>query len=201
MGTLEPHGQADRSPDDATVIARVLGGDTQEFAHLVERHQAALYRHAMSIVLDHDVAADMVQDAFVRAYTNLRTCRDRARFRAWLFQTLRNRCLDYLKEARRKTLRLDDADSIVDHAEGPRDRIERAEVGAGIRRALACLPTAQREAFLMHYVEGVPYEAMADLLGTSVSSLKMRVLRARTALAAALRDQKVTDLAPVRLSI
>src|SRR5437867_7819907 len=72
--------------EDARVIERVLAGEIQQFAELVSRHQAALYRHAVAMVLDHDAAADMVQDAFVRAYTNLRQCRDRDRFRAWLFQ-------------------------------------------------------------------------------------------------------------------
>ena len=77
---------------DADIVARVLAGDTEQYASIVERYQRALYRHAVAMVLDHDAAADMVQDAFVRAYTNLKECRDPRRFRAWLFQTLRNRC-------------------------------------------------------------------------------------------------------------
>lgn len=188
--------QPESSPDDATVIARVLDGEKQQFAQLVERYQAALYRHAVSVVLDHDVAADMVQDAFVRAYTNLGTCRDHTRFRAWLFQTLRNRCLDHLKDARRKNVPLDDAGPIADTAEGPDARVERARLRAEIEQALAQLPVAQREAFVMHYVEGVPYETMAELLDASVSALKMRVLRAREALSAALRHSEVTQQPP-----
>src|SRR5262247_3735990 len=98
---MDPH--EDRrladAPDDAEIIVRVLQGEKQQFEHLVSRYQRAMYRHAVALVLDHDVASDMVQDAFVRAYLNLRECRDRARFRGWLFRTLRNRCLNYLKEA------------------------------------------------------------------------------------------------------
>jgi RNA polymerase sigma-70 factor, ECF subfamily len=177
-------------PDDATAVARVLGGDAQQFAVLVRRHQAALYRHAVSMVLDHDVAADMVQDAFVRAYTSLASCRDPGRFRAWLFQTLRHRCLDYLKDGRRKTLRLEDTGPVVDTAETPDARVERAGLRQEIVRALAALPDAQREAFVMHCVQGLSYEAMGDLLGASVSALKMRVLRAREGLASALRKSR-----------
>lgn len=200
MHTPDDHPQSGTPPDDATVVARVLDGDRQQFAHLVERYQAALYRHAVGMVLDHDVAADMVQDAFVRAYTHLRSCRDYARFRAWLFQTLRNRCLDYLKEARRKNVRLDDARPLVDGAEGPADRVQRAELRDEIRQALMTLRDGQREAFLMHYVEEVPYEKMAELLNVSVSALKMRVLRAREALVSALKDEHVTQGIPARLS-
>ena len=190
-----------QAADDALVIERVLAGEIQLFSELVNRHQAPLYRHAVGMVLDHDVAADMVQDAFVRAYTNLRRCRDREHFRAWLFQTLRNRCLDYLKEARRKNVRLDDAGPFLDPAEGPADIVERKRLRSRLLDALAQLPEAQREAFVMHYVEEVPYETMAELLDAKVSALKMRVMRARETLSAALREGEVTESAAARLSI
>ena len=186
---------------DGDVIERVLSGETQAFAQLVNRYQAVLYRYAVSIVLDHEVAADMVQDAFVRAYTSLRSCRDRTRFRAWLFQTLRHRCLDHLKEPRRRDVRLEDTNPIPDGADGPGALVERQRLRTDIARALARLPEAQREAFILHYVEGVPYDTMADLLDASVSALKMRVLRAREALAGALQSRDVTEPSVDRLSI
>jgi RNA polymerase sigma-70 factor (ECF subfamily) len=67
--------------------------------------------------------------------------------------------------------------------------------------ALDRLPPVQREAFLLHYVEGHSYEEMADMLTASVSALKMRVLRARESLAAQLRDHGVTSQPGRRLSI
>jgi RNA polymerase sigma-70 factor (ECF subfamily) len=190
-----PDRRASDGPSDADVIARVLAGDTQAFSRLVARYQRALYRHAITIVLDHDTAGDMVQDAFVRAYSSLRDCRDHTRFRAWLFQTLRNRCLDHLKEARRRSVPLEAAGAVEDPADGPAALAERRELRTEIERALAQLPAAQREAFVMHYVDGMPYEAMAELLGTSVSAVKMRALRAREMLSALLRPGAVTGSA------
>jgi RNA polymerase sigma-70 factor (ECF subfamily) len=193
--TLE---RAVSAPSDEDVIGRVLDGEKQQYEHLVTRYQQALYRHAVAIVLDHDVAADMVQDAFVRAYVNLRECRDGSRFRPWLFKTLRNRCLDYLKEAGRRNVRLDDlVEPPVDEADGPGALAERNELRTGLRRALAELPPALREAFVMHYVDDVPYETMSERLDASVSALKMRALRAREALTRALRNTNVTGGAPV----
>ena len=189
------------SADDAVVIERVLAGDRQQFAQLVQRYQSALYRHAVGMVLDHDVAADMVQDSFIRAYTQLASCRDRSRFRAWIFQTLRNRCLDHLKEARRRNVPIEDADPLPDPGDDPSEAVERARLRADLEQALAGLPPAQREAFVMHYVEGVPYETMAEVLDASVSALKMRVMRAREALGTALAGRDVTDSAPARLVI
>jgi RNA polymerase sigma-70 factor (ECF subfamily) len=191
----------DGGADDAAVIERVLAGDRQEFAQLVRRYQGLLYRHAVGIVLDHDVAADMVQDAFVRAYTQLRSCRDRTRFRPWIVQTLRNRCLDYLKEARRRNVPLEHADAVSDPGGDPSAVVERGRLRAELERALAALAPAQREAFLMHYVEGLSYDAMADVLDVSVSALKMRVLRAREALAASLDRGDVTQSTPARLVV
>jgi RNA polymerase sigma factor (sigma-70 family) len=193
--TLE---RAVSAPSDEDVIGRVLDGEKQQYEHLVTRYQQALYRHAVAIVLDHDVAADMVQDAFVRAYLNLRECRDGSRFRPWLFKTLRNRCLDYLKEASRRNVRLDDlVEPPVDEADGPGTLAERNELRTGLRRALAELPPALREAFVMHYVDDVPYETMSERLDASVSALKMRALRAREALTRALRNTNVTGGQPV----
>ena len=182
------------APSDADAIARVLDGDKQQFEHLVRRYQHVLYRHAVSIVLDHDAAADMVQDAFVRAYLNLRECRDTSRFRAWLFRTLRNRCFDHLKAASRRNVSLDDVEEPIalDEGDGPAALAERGETRAAIRRALAQLPPVLREAFVMHYVDGMPYETMASLLDASVSALKMRALRAREALSSALGQAHVT---------
>jgi RNA polymerase sigma-70 factor (ECF subfamily) len=178
---------------DTDVIDRILAGDVERYALIVERYQQALYRHAVAMVLDHDAAADMVQDAFIRAYTNLKECRDPRRFRAWLFQTLRNRCLDYLKEPRRRHVRLDDAEPLLNTAEGPAAYADSRELRLDITRALAQLPTEQREAFVMHYVEGMPYEAMAELLDVSTSALKMRALRARQALSAVFGQRDVTN--------
>jgi len=187
--------------DDGAVIAQVLDGDIEQFAELVRRYQVRLYRYAVSMVGDHDVASDMVQDAFIRAYTNLATCRDRERFRIWLFRTLRNRCFDHLKDPRRRQVPIEEAPPVADQREGPEDRIERAGVRAELRSALDRLPAVQREAFLMHYVEGLSYEDMAGMLEASVSALKMRVLRAREALSVQLRNREVTGTARPRLSI
>jgi RNA polymerase sigma-70 factor (ECF subfamily) len=197
MHTIPEH--ADASLDDAAVIARVLRGDKQQFALLVARYQSGLYRYAVSMVLDHDVAADMVQETLVRAYTRLSTCRAHDHFRAWVFQMLRNRCLDHLKDVRRRNVSLDRALDVPDPAEEPVLQMERSRLRGEISKALDQLPEAQREAFLMHYVEELPYETMADLLGASVSALKMRVLRARETLGAALRNKDVTVPSPVRL--
>jgi len=186
---------------DADAIGRVLAGETQAFAPIVQRYQTSLHRYALSMVLDYDEAADLVQEAFVRAYLSLASCRDHTRFRAWLFQTLRHLCLDYLKNVRRRNVRLDDVAPMTVEPSEPGGGVERAQLRSDLRRALRDLPDLQREAFMLRHVQGVPYEAMAELLDASVSALKMRVSRACDALQARLGAWQVTNDAVTRLSV
>lgn len=173
---------------DARIVARVLAGDTDRYALLVERYQETLFRYAVGMVHDSDLAADLVQDSFVKAYTSLDSCQDPARFGAWVFRILVNRCKDHLKSRRRHTLPLEEDTATTPDSDDPAVATDRADLRQNVERALGTLPEAQREAFLLKHLEGRSYEEMADMLGASVSALKMRVLRAREALQSLLRE-------------
>jgi RNA polymerase sigma-70 factor, ECF subfamily len=174
---------------DEEVVERILAGESEPYVVLVRRYQERLYRHALGMVLDADAAADLVQDSFVRAYTGLRRCRDPGRFGTWIFQILRNRCLDYLKERRRKDVSLYDRPDIVAARGGPDLDLERNQLRAVLETALGKLPEAQREAFLLKHVHGLSYEEMAEVVDASVSALRMRVLRAREMLQAIVGEE------------
>lgn len=173
---------------DAELVRRVLGGQKPTYEVLVRRYQEPMYRHAVGMVGDSDAAADLVQDSLVKAYTRLGTC-DPDRFAAWLFRILRNRCKDWLKSRRRRDVSLVDDGHAAPASDDPVRTLERTELGQVVAAALARLPEAQREAFLLKHVEGRSYEEMAELLGTGVSALKMRVMRAREALQEMLKDK------------
>jgi RNA polymerase sigma-70 factor, ECF subfamily len=176
---------------DAELVGRVLEGDRDCYQLLVQRHQESMFRVAYSLVLDDDVASDIVQDAFVRAYVSLARCRDRNRFRVWLLATLRNRGLDYLKEKRRGDLSLD-AEGVTRRAEvlGAHTEAEdeRQALRTALESALARLSEPLREAFVLRHVEQLSVEEAASVLGTSVSAVKMRVHRAREQLKEWLAD-------------
>lgn len=176
-------------PTDEDLVARVLAGDRDGYAILVRRYQHPLYRYAFGMVFDADAAADLVQDSFIRAFTRLGSCEDPKRFGAWVFRILSNRCKDYLKDRRRQTVPLE-PDTAAAPGHGAPDRlVARRELRERIGRALAELPEAQREAFLLKHVEGYSYDEMAARLDASVSALKMRVLRARETLQILLREE------------
>lgn len=168
-------------PGDGILVDAVLRGEVQCYQELVERHQAGMFRVAMSMVHDSDVAADLVQDALVKAYTSLAECRDPAKFKSWAYRILTNAARDYLKSRRQRDVSLTEELAGETRA-GPADEFERRHLRDAISTALSTLPDAQREAFVLKHVEGWGYDEMAETLGDSVSALKMRVMRAREAL-------------------
>lgn len=167
---------------DEELVTKVLAGDRNAYTALVGKYQALLYRQAVSMLGDPDAAADLVQDAFIKAYTSLARCQDPGRFGAWVFRILTNRCKDYLKDRRRQTVPLQPDIAATPERDNPDTMLAQHEFQRHVAAALGTLPDNQREAFLLKHVEGLSYEEMADMLDASVSALKMRVMRAREAL-------------------
>ena len=184
---------ADSRSFDGELVGRVLGGDRGAYAQLIEGHQQRLFSHAFRMTGDSDVAADLVQDAFIKGFSRLKSCNDPNLFGAWVFRILRNRTLDYLKNRRRSEVPLEKGAYSMASDEDPSERVEASEIAVAIEGALATLPDTQREAFILKHVEDQSYEEMSDELEVSVSALKMRVMRARESLQAVL-EAKAAEL-------
>ena len=172
---------------DAQIVERVLAGNVEAFATLVERYRDRCARYAMHMLGNREDAEEVLQDAFVRAYRSLARCEDPDRFGAWLFRILVNRIRTAgARRARRaKTFLSDDAALVAASTEHPAEQQAWREE---IDRALAQLRPEQREAFLLKYAEGLGYDEMAELTGVGVSALKMRVMRASDRLRELLKE-------------
>ncbi|MDQ8161241.1 MAG: RNA polymerase sigma factor [Gemmatimonadota bacterium] len=171
---------------DQDVISRILAGEREAFATLIGRYSDPLYRHALGMTGSPDVAEDILQTSFIKAYHHLGEVR--GRFDAWLFRIVANGCKDWLKNIRRTHLSYDEDDQPSSFA-SPDEDLDRTEMRTDLDSALAQLAPSLREAFIMKHVEGRSYEEMADLLGTTVGALKMRVHRAREALQTLLEEK------------
>jgi len=89
---------------DAQVVRDVLAGDRDAYRLLVRRYADVLHGHARRMVGSQDVAADMVQQAFVRGYKKLDSCRNPEQVGAWLFRILANLCRDHVRSPRRRVV-------------------------------------------------------------------------------------------------
>ena len=169
---------SDVKPTDAALVRRVLEGDVEGFAVLVERHHERCLRIALRLVGNSEDAEETVQDAFVRAYRALGRYEEREQFGPWLTRILVNRCRTAIsRKVRHGKTFVDDELAIA--AAATRDGADGGMWRAEVERALAALPADQREAFVLKHVEELEYEAMAEITGAGVSALKMRVKRAR----------------------
>ena len=186
MTETEPRVAAAEPEPDQLIIQRVLGGNRDAFRLLISRYSDPLYRHALCMTGSPDVAEDILQLSFIKAYQHLAEVR--GRFDAWVFRIVANGCKDWLKNIRRSHLSYDEDDQPSSYAT-PDEELDRSELRTDLDGALAALPASLREAFIMKHVEGRSYEEMADLLGTTVGALKMRVHRAREALQALLEEK------------
>ena len=181
-------GEVPGQHDDHLIVARVIDGDREAFRLLVRRHQDMLYRHALRMTREPDVAADLVQSSFVKAYTSIAHCRDPQRFGAWLYRILANACKDHLKSKRRRDVSIEDQTNLADGTVSPAGDLELTELRKVLDAAISKLPDSLREAFVLKHVEGRSYEEIAEMMDTSVPALKMRVHRAREVLKDALEQ-------------
>jgi RNA polymerase sigma-70 factor (ECF subfamily) len=176
----------DPAEADQELINRILAGESELFSILIRRYSDPLYRHALGMTGSPDVAEDILQSSFIKAFNHLAEVR--GRFDAWLFRIVANGCKDWLKNIRRTHLSYDEDDQPSSYAT-PEEDLDRTELRTDLDQALAHLAPSLREAFVMKHVEGRSYEEMAELLHTTVGALKMRVHRAREALQALLEEK------------
>jgi RNA polymerase sigma-70 factor (ECF subfamily) len=181
------------TPPDGELLARAAEGDLDAFNLFVERHQRAVVALCTGILRDANLAEDVTQDAFIRAWKNLPSFKgDSAK--AWLLRIATNRCLDLLRQRNRQATDSLDAQIVEleprwttqSPSESPESEAERVEMGDRLNAALAELPDDQRIALVMADVLGYDYVEIAELTGSAMGTVKSRISRARARLRAAL---------------
>lgn len=176
---------------DSAILSRVLAGDVEAFALLVDRYHARCLKVATAVLGDSDDAEDAVQEAFVRAYRGLPGYRESERFGAWLLRIVVNQCRTHRSRGARHGQfgTLDDFDALLVPTASAESGLDDAERRETLARALAQLCPEQREAVMLRFAEGLSYDEMATLTGAGVSALKMRVQRACTRLRTLLSER------------
>jgi RNA polymerase sigma-70 factor, ECF subfamily len=163
--------------DDAADVQRVLAGDVEAYAALVDRYYDRCARFAIRMLGDRDDAEDALQATFLRAYRALHRYQERDRFSAWLYRILVNQCRSIAarRSHRERVFVREEAVLLNTPARATNWAGEDEEI---VQRVLAELDPLLREAFLLKYIEEMSYEEMSALTGVGVSALKMRVKRA-----------------------
>ncbi|MGB6688065.1 MAG: sigma-70 family RNA polymerase sigma factor [Terracidiphilus sp.] len=171
------------------MIAAILAGDRDLYHRLIQPYELSVYRMAMSFVKNETEAEDVAQDAFLKALHNLANFRAESKFSTWLISITLNEARRWLR--RQRTVRMESLDDpleeggkvspalLRDWREIPSEALERKEVRALLREAIGHLSPIYREVLVMRDIEELSIEETAGALAISISSVKVRLHRAR----------------------
>lgn len=170
----------------AELVLRAKRGDGEAFAGLARAFLRAAYAVALGVVGRPADAEDVAQEAFVVALERLETCRQPARFGAWLLTIVRTRALNWLDRRRLRDVPAEDR--LVDRAVDPPPP-ERGDERRRLLGALAVLAPVAREVVLLHDLEGWTHGEIADALAISEVMSRQHLFQARKTLRRELGDQ------------
>ena len=188
---------------EATIIKQVLEGDVNAFEGLVKEYEKNVYNLALRMTGDPEDAADMAQDAFIKAYSSLSSFRGDSKFSVWLFRIVSNLCLDFLRSRKRRptvslSVENDEGEDmefeIADESQSPETLLEQKLTREAVRCGLDSLPPEQRQILLLREIQGLSYEEIAQVLELESGTVKSRIFRARKRLSAfLLRDGNIPE--------
>jgi RNA polymerase sigma-70 factor (ECF subfamily) len=180
MGPSTRPPQAGPGPDEAFLLARARQGDLTAFEEVVRRYQRRVYGVALRIVRAHDLADDVAQEAFVRAWRSLdRFDLDRP-FGPWVCRIAANLAVNHVRSPRAREEGLGEGNAETPAAgPDPLGTVLDAEAKRVLDEAVAGLSPEQRAVFVLRTVEEMSYQEIAEALGISPGTVMSRLFRAR----------------------
>ena len=161
--------------DDKDLIELLLNPKTQNdgFKKLVQLYQKPLYYHIRNIVLNHDDSDDVLQNTFIKVFTNISKFKGESKLYSWIYRIATNESLTFLQQKAKKS-------GISNEEVQQRELMklesdvyfEGNEIELKLQKAIATLPEKQQLVFKMKYFEEMKYEEMSGILETSVGALK-----------------------------
>lgn len=161
-------------PSDLELVQRGRSGDEAALSALAKRHHQAAYRVALGFVREEDLAQDVVQDAFMKAFRALDGFRADAAFRTWLLTITANEAKGALrKRGRRKETALEDAEEVRSEEAGPAHEAMVKQEAGRARKMLEQLPEKQRLSVTLRIEEGLSFKEIGDVIGSSEGAARV----------------------------
>lgn len=190
---------------EAAVIRSVANGDVNAFEELVAAYEKNVYNLCLRMTSNPEDAADMTQEAFIKAFNSLGSFRGDSKFSVWIYRIASNVCLDHLRSRGRKTAVSLSAENdegeeieldVPDESQSPELLLERSLTRDAVRRGLATLSPEFRQVLLLREIQGMSYEEISAALDLEIGTVKSRIFRARKKLCVFLiEDGNIPDLA------
>jgi len=191
--TPPPVVQTEANREEEAIVTRVLSGEVEAFAELIDRYKVAVYNLCARMLGDPTEAEDAAQEVFVRAYTQLKSYTPGRKFSTWILSIASHYCIDLLRRRKPSV----DLDTIAfwkqsDQPE-PEERALTGEVRDEVRELLNKLPDKYRGVTILRYWNDLSYDEIAQASGLSVATVKTRLFRARELLAKELEKQRQNE--------
>mgnify|MGYP001035120686 CR=1 FL=1 len=145
----------------------------EAFTEVINLFSEPLYWQIRRMVQSHDDANDLLQNTFLKAWASIENFRGEAKLSTWLYKIVINESITFLaRERKRAALSLDDQEAaLINTIEADKD-VDGDKLALRLRQAVAALPEKQRLVFNMKYYDDMKYEAISEILGTTVGALK-----------------------------
>jgi len=164
--------------EDGALVDAFLAGRREAFDEIVVRHRRAVYQLCYRFVGNHEDAADLTQDVFVRAFKGLARFKGDAQLGTWLYRVGVNVCLKRLASRRPDAAPIDDVPNLAERGEDPLQLAERAERARVLRAAVERLPPRQRATVVLRVYQDLSHEEIARVLDSSVGAVKANFFHA-----------------------
>jgi len=173
--------------DDRKLVELALAGHETAYREIVTRHQGPVFSLVFRMVRDREVAEEIAQEAFLRAFQALESFDRSLRLGSWLFKIANNLAIDHLRRRRIDTVPLNGVPGsgggeglpVADPGESPLEFVENRELGSQLETALGSLRPEYRAAVLLRHVEGHSYEEIAGIMELPLGTVKSFLHRAR----------------------
>ncbi|HHT85405.1 MAG: RNA polymerase sigma factor [Bacillota bacterium] len=188
-------------PNEQAIVKRASKGDLSAFEVLVKAYETKLYNVAFRMVSDSEDAMDIVQEVFLKAYQALPNFRGDSKFSTWIYRICMNASLDHLR--RRKKAQVYSLDAPVefsdseaqrqveDPVDNTEDLVEARFLGEKILAILNDLEPHYRAVVILCDVQGYSYQEIAEILDTSLGTVKSRIHRARNILRKLMDEEQI----------
>jgi len=178
--------------EDVKLVHRTLAGDQEAFTALVEKYKDPVFNVAYRMLGNPTEAEDVAQEAFVRAYTQLRTYKDTHRFSTWLLSIASHLAIDQIRRRRFLALPLENVpflEWIADVGPGPEQSALQGEASDEMQQILNKLPAKYRMVLVLRYWYDLSYEEIAQMITVTPALVKARLHRARELVARTMKAQ------------
>lgn len=180
-------------PSDETLAIRSRDGDLKAFEMLARRYENRLYSYALRMIGDRHEATDQAQEVLLRVYQSLGRFDPKRRFVHWVFGIASHVCRDWLRRRKRRPEKPSELPVEEASPERTDELVEAAEERDRVREAVQRLPRKYREVIVLHYLEELPYDEVANVLGITAPAARRRALRARDMLRDSLEGDRAKE--------